>query len=252
MVKPLALAAAVGAVLLAHPVGSALAQPATGLYLGTGAGVNLHETATSQSGNTRIGTDPGPVGVLGLGWGFGNGLRAEVEGSYRSNDLASLETRRVSGALVAHPGARGRVASHAVMANLFYDFDLGGFGLSLRPYVGAGIGYGWLRHDNVTADATFLVSLPGNSMVLPGRVTSNGTGGAFTYQAIGGVAVPLRSVPGLGVTAEYRYFAMDDAEIRGERAVFGAVGGVPPVTCGTGYFDNRNHSILIGLRYAFN
>ena len=84
------------------------------------------------------------MGVLGLGWGFGNGLRAEVEGSYRSNDLDSFETRRVNGALVARPGAKGRVASHAVTANLFHDFDLGRFGLPLRPYVGAGLGYGWL------------------------------------------------------------------------------------------------------------
>lgn len=252
MAKPFTLAAVAGAALLACPVGSAWAQPVAGLYLGAGAGVNLRETSTSQSGNTRIGTDPGPVGVLGLGWGFGNGFRAEVEGSYRSNDLDSLETRRVNGALVAHPGAKGRVASHAVMANLLYDFDLGGFGLPLRPYVGAGVGYGWLRHDNVTADAAFLVSLPGNSAVLPGRVTSNGTGGAFAYQAIGGVAVPLRSVPRLEVTAEYRYFAMGEAEIRGERAVFATVNGVPPAVRGTGHFGNHNHSLLIGLRYAFN
>jgi len=214
--------------------------------------VNFQETATSASGNVRVGTDPGPVGVLGLGWGFGKGLRAEVEGSYRSNELDSLETRRVSGALVAHPGAKGRVASYAVMANLFYDFDLGGFGLPLRPYVGAGVGYGWLEHDNIRAGATFLVSQPGGGTVLPGRIASDGTGGAFAYQAIGGVAVPPRSGPGLEVTAEYRYFAMDEARIRGERAVFGAPAGVPPAVRGASYFDNHNHSILVGLRYAFN
>ena len=87
--------------------------------------------------------------------------------------------------------------------------------------------------------------------MLPGRVTSNGTGGAFAYQFIGGVAAPLRSVPGLEVTAEYRYFAMDEAGIRGERAVFGAPGGVPPAFRGTSHFDNRDHSMLVGLRYAF-
>lgn len=252
MAKPFALAAAAGAALLAFPVGLASAQPVTGLYLGASAGVNLRETATSGTGNTRVGTDAGPLGVLGLGWGFGNGLRAEVEGSYRSNDLDSLETRRINGALMAHPGAKGRVASYAAMANLLYEFDLGGFGLPLRPYVGAGVGYGWLQHDDVTAGAVFLVSQPGRSTVLPGRVTSDGTGGAFAYQAIGGIAAPLRLFPGFEVTAEYRYFAMGEAKISGERAVFGATGGIPPAIGGKGHFDNHNHSILVGLRYVFN
>ena len=249
--------------LVAAPV-AAKAQAVSGLYIGAGAGANfMHNQSVDRIsfpelgiGQTRIGAsarmDVGFVGLVSVGYGFGNGLRAEVEGSYRSNDLDSLETRRINGALMAHPGAKGRVASYAVMANLLYDFDLGGFGLPLRPYVGAGVGYGWLQHDDVTADAVFLVSQPGRSTVLPGRVTSDGTGGAFAYQAIGGIAAPLRLFPGFEVTAEYRYFAMSETRISGERAVFGATGGIPPAIGGKGHFDNHNHSILVGLRYVFN
>jgi len=95
--------------------------------------------------------------------------------------------------------------------------------------------------------------VPGNNTtVLPGRVASNGTGGAFAYQAIGGFAVPLRLLPDLELTAEYRYSAMDEARIRVERVAFGTINGTTPVARTAGYFGNHNRSVLVGLRYAFN
>jgi OOP family OmpA-OmpF porin len=74
------LAAAVTALPMA-----AWAQPVTGLYVGAGAGVNIMQNETDKSVD-GIAT-PGKqlqfgavaVGVGALGWGFGNGLRAELE-----------------------------------------------------------------------------------------------------------------------------------------------------------------------------
>ena len=70
----------------------------SGLYVGVGLGANL-PTVTDVSGNygpqreAIIGGSAefewGYAGVLSLGWGYGNGLRVELEGSYRQNDTKS-------------------------------------------------------------------------------------------------------------------------------------------------------------------
>ena len=60
------------------------AQPVQGLYVNLGAGANLAGDPLSAHETTNVYTTVGPVGLVDLGWGFGNGLRAEIEGSYRS------------------------------------------------------------------------------------------------------------------------------------------------------------------------
>src|ERR1700739_2183931 len=76
--------------LLGMPI-AAHAQPISGLYLGAGAGVNFmqNETGTSIDGGVtpgnwlELGTGAAAVGAVG--WGFGNGLRTELEFDYRYN-----------------------------------------------------------------------------------------------------------------------------------------------------------------------
>jgi hypothetical protein len=72
------------------PLAVANAQAIDGLYVGAGLGLNYLQresfqgsTPGSATGTLRSGL--GPAVVLSLGWGFGNGLRAEVEGNYREN-----------------------------------------------------------------------------------------------------------------------------------------------------------------------
>ena len=68
-----------------NPAGGAAcrrAQPVEGLYLGAGAGLNFVPDLNDQGVRLRT-RDPGFAGVLSLGWGFGNGWRAEIEGNYR-------------------------------------------------------------------------------------------------------------------------------------------------------------------------
>ena len=71
------------------------AQPVTGVYVGLGGGGNFMQqpkvaTTTNFGGivdsdAVRLGFDAGYVGLGSIGYGFGNGLRVEIEGDYRYN-----------------------------------------------------------------------------------------------------------------------------------------------------------------------
>ena len=127
-----ALLAATVAVL---PI-AAQAQPINGLYVGIGAGLNVMQqengsiAAIGTSGSQQM--SPGAAVVASMGWGFGNGLRAELEGDFRYNSVKS-----VSGYGSAFTSASGKENKYGVMVNALYDFDLGG----VMPYVGAGVGF---------------------------------------------------------------------------------------------------------------
>jgi len=217
----------------------AQAQPISGLYLGAGVGANfLDKTDFSGTWNspptklTGEGADFewGFVGVFSLGWGFGNGLRAEIEGSYRQNDTSSSKVDNVS-----YPrGANGTATSYGAMLNVLYDINLDGALGGLTPYVGAGAGYIWHDYSDV-----------GNRVSATDNNFYNGTSGAFGGQVIAGLSFPISAVPGLALTAEYRFMMtaghnMDSNTVDGTK--YKADVDV----------DNYNHSLLVGLRYAFN
>ena len=218
--------------LLGLPIAAA-AQPVTGLYVGAGAGVNLWHDQSSRG--IRIhDEDIGGVGLGAIGWGFGNGWRAEVEGNYRFSEI-----ERVTG-----PGGRigssGYVRTYGVMANALFDFDLSGFGIrpdGFMPYLGGGAGYAWTEINNAR------LGIGGSGYRI------DDTDGRFAYQAILGAAFGFGgAVPGLSLTTEYRYFRTLDASLDVGRTSGPAVAGVP----GSLKLPNENMSFLIGLRYAFN
>ena len=198
-----------------------------GFYVGLGGGGNylMGQDDTILGTGVDASFEWGYVGVLSAGYGFGNGLRLELEGSYRQNDIDTVKAAGV-GAL-SRPSGTAR--SYGVMFNALYDFRLGG----IAPYVGAGVGYQIHEHDNAGASAG------------PVRVTLDGDEGNFAYQAILGVGLPIASVPGLALTAEYRFMGTLGHDISGtvsdgvdtERFTFSA--------------DNLNHSIMFGVRYNF-
>jgi outer membrane protein OmpA-like peptidoglycan-associated protein len=232
--------ALLAATFLAMPL-AAQAQPISGLYVGAGAGVNLLQesdvsiTGPLATGATRAqnsGTvefNYGWVGVVSLGYGFGNGVRAEIEASYRQNDVDTI-----SGATrIATPrSAGGTATSYGVMANAFYDFDMGP-GSFFTPYVGVGAGYQWHSYDNVRL----------RNNATGASVTIDGDDGQFAYQAIVGAAFPIAAAPGLAVTAEYRFMGTLQPSIDVRASGTTARGNTD--------VDNYNHSLLIGLRYAF-
>ena len=89
------------------------------------------------------------------------------------------------------------------MVNVLYDFN----GLSpwIVPYVGAGVGGIWAAEKFHASNGFAFTS--GATTIQPGALNfrSNDTSASFAYQAILGAAIPIASIPGLAVTAEYRF-----------------------------------------------
>lgn len=186
--------ALVGAVILALPL-AAQAQPITGLYVGGGAGVNIMQDESSTvtfpaapavSAAGHLPSDVGPAVAISLGYGLGNGLRAEIEGDYRYNTFSGS----TGGGAVG-----GQEQKFGLMANMLYDFvDLVPY---VQPYVGVGAGYQWAQDRNVHASRPGIVA-----------TANTGTDGEFAYQGIVGVAFPVSGAPGLSVTADYRFMGL--------------------------------------------
>lgn len=203
--------------------GHAVAQPVTGLYIGAGGGGNFLQQETTSTLSTfgaqrsyfrnKTAFDAGYVGLANVGYGFGNGLRVEAEGNFRRNVVKSF-------------GSNIYEQKYGGMLNVLFDLDVGS--PYIYPYIGGGAGYARVQQHF-------------------GGPTR--TDGSFAYQAIAGLSFPIPPVVGLSLTAEYRFYAL-----AGDRFNVNTSGG-----SGAGAFsfkssttDNYNHSLLLGLRYAFN
>jgi outer membrane protein OmpA-like peptidoglycan-associated protein len=126
------------------------------------------------------------------------------------------------------------------MVNAIYDLT----GLLpfpyVAPYAGAGVGYQWINEQHVNAFG----SLPDGT---PASVSLNGTKGSFAYQAIVGAAMPIPVLPGLALTAEYRFLGTTGNRTYSATAVVDDVAFPGSVKLGHDF----NNSVLIGLRYNF-
>lgn len=227
--KSLKLLAA--ATCLALPI-AAHAQPVTGPYVNLGAGTSIiapYSNTTSlyfpNTGNTasvggKILTIPAFAGVFSAGYGMGNGFRGELQGNFYRNTLKKDDLS--NGVQVR---AHGLQNTYGVMVNALYDVDAG---IPIFPYVGAGAGYQWVKYNHATIN---------------GVNHFGGTKGSFAYQIIAGVAYPIAMVPGLSVTAEYRFMRLTGGR---SYSISSAYNG--------NTFTNRvgpenTHTMLLGLRY---
>jgi OmpA-OmpF porin, OOP family len=213
------------------------AQPFQGLYVGAGAGYTLPKNVTAAplstafgSGGLNLNEGGGFAGVGSIGYGFGNGLRLEVEGDYRNASL-----RHLSGTPFP-TAASGNVKMYGPMVNAMFDMDIGV--PWLYPYIGAGAGYQWTNLNGVSAI----------SPALPFSYTTGGTQGAFAWQVIAGLSFPIPNVPGLSLTSEYRFTQATSGEKFSGTVVDAS--GVVPTTIKLG--NQGNNSFLFGVRYAFN
>jgi OmpA-OmpF porin, OOP family len=216
------------ATMLALPV-AANAQPVTGLYIGGGAGVNIMQDENAQisspigSVGGHLATRVGPAVAISLGFGLGNGLRAEVEGDYRYNTFGGGGT-----------SVGGQEQKYGAMFNVLYDFV--GLTPFVQPYVGIGGGYQWAQDRNLHASGAGFTAAARTDTV-----------GKFAYQAILGAAMPIPGVPGLAATLDYRFMGMvGDRDYGGTLTT--AAGTVP---ASFKLNDDFNHTVLIGFRYNF-
>jgi outer membrane protein OmpA-like peptidoglycan-associated protein len=236
------------ATALALPV-AAMAQPINGVYIGGGVGFDYLNTLNGKNlvipigplgqgvpvNSANLSSNGGFVGLASIGWGFGNGLRAEIEGNYRQNHV------RVQNSSVV--GGGGNFQQYGAMVNALYDFN--GVVPWAVPYVGAGFGY----IENAFQNGKLYTTSPN----LPGQVgvafTSSAKGSA-AGQFILGAAFPV-GVPGLAITTEFRFIGQFAQQTyQGKTTVTGFNGGVTGTSLKLA--APTNESFLIGLRYAFN
>jgi len=204
--------------------GAANAQPVNGLYVGGAVGYNLMSDFAANSrtvggvtttiNGSKFTPNGGLAGLGSVGWGYGNGFRAELELNYRNQNMGG------SGFTVSG----GKQTTYGAMVNGLYDFDLGA---AIYPYLGAGVGYEVSQLRGTVAGTNVL----------------GGSKGNLALQGIAGLSVPVSGAPGLSVTAEYRLLARPQNDNNSYNA--GGVGG----TLNTA--SQYNHSFMLGLRYAF-
>lgn len=206
------LLSAASVAALGGAAGQAQANP---FYVSVFGGANwipdksAHTSYTSRAGLTFTHTGSlsesfrtgfvlgGAVGVHLTNWV--EGLRAELEASYRRNHVhgnwathitthSGGEGRRTTS---AHGTLDGHISTFAVLANVWYDIDLGS---RLHPYVGAGAGWARSRIAFQAVTTTF-----NNSTSDFGDERSG-----FAYQL--GVGLNYDVMPGTQIGIGYRYF----------------------------------------------
>ncbi len=246
-VRPMSRRTALSATaLLATGLGcmDARADTIAGPYVSLGAGYNILQDQRAFFAPGTI--NPGPSkrtyrwgdgfdGQGSVGWGFGNGLRLELEGDEYYNNVNNKVRSGIPNQTDGHAEAYG------AMVNVLYDIDMARFGLSvpITPYLGVGAGYQWNHLSPLTT-----VSSDGTIN------RAGGTNGSFAYQGIVGAAYDIRPLPGLAVTVEYRFLGTDD-ETEDPYSVEQFTGG--GATRGPVYLGDRfNHSLMLGVRYAFD
>lgn len=157
---------------------SAKANTISGSYVSLGAGADITQTQhnTSNFGNNiDVKHKTGYTGFASYGYGFGNGLRTEIEGMYLQSNTKYL--------------AKNHNNSEGGLLNVVYDIDLKrhfGMDVPVTPYVGVGAGY--------MVD-TYHVRSPVRNI--------SGTQGGFAYQGIVGASFDT-GVPGLTTAIDYR------------------------------------------------
>ena len=245
--------ALLAATILAAPV-AAFAQPVDGLYIGAGAGGNILQTEAVHRGPSAAfgrGTDlrfnVGPVVVGSVGYGINSivpGLRFELQGAFYDNKIKGIKNGGVGGTITS---AGGDEYKEGVFANVLYDIPLNSFGFNspIFPYVGAGVGYVHNQFNNGH------FATVGANGVVNRFLRTTGQNDNLGVQGIVGVSFPIYDyVPGLAFTAEYRFMG----EIGG-RSYKDQYYTTPAVKIGGKQSfgtDDFNHSLLLGIRYAFN
>jgi opacity protein-like surface antigen len=143
------------------------------------------------------------------------GLRAEVEVGYRQSNVDGLWSTFTFPLGTSSGTIDYDFSTFSVLANVWYDFDLGG----VKPYVGGGIGWANAKADGSIAGGTTL---------------------AFDFEDDGfawqlGAGINFDISPNMKLGVGYRYFEGPD------------VGVSLSSSTATGDLDNQNHAAIVNL-----
>jgi len=221
--RSLLAAATCLALPFAAPLAAHAAAPVSGPYIDAGLGTSIQQDTTLQSSGPltslstgatvngyvagKITYKPAFAGVGDVGYGFGDGFRVQIGGNFYHNGGQNSD---------------GDASTYGVMVNGLYDFPVN---FPIVPYLGAGAGYQWQKlsvHDDAGEDIS-------------------GSSGSVAYDVIAGAAYNIPGVPGLAVTAEYRFMQL----VQTRHYQFTGDGVAARLDAG----KTMSHTILIGLRY---
>lgn len=220
-------------VAVAAVAGAQQAQ-ADGMYVSVFGGANWYDDISGRLATTPgdfldVNADPDTGFVLGGAIGAGldrwvSGLNAEIEVSYRRQDVEGTFFSTLGGGHTHTGLVVGNQSTFAIMANAWYEIDAG---WKVKPYLGGGVG--WAR-------ASWEVALPSSSGLDSFQDENSGfawqLGLGFNYEVAQGVDV------GLG----YRYFdgPNNDGQFVGNHQTYSKT------------LENENHSVLVNLTIETN
>jgi OmpA-OmpF porin, OOP family len=162
------------------------------------------------------------------------GLRVELEASYRRNDvngiwaITDFDTGVVDRTTTGTIGAN--LSTFAVMANVWYEYDAG---WKVRPYVGGGVGWARTKLDgalNTTGGSSF--------------TTFDREEDGFAWQL--GLGINYQASPGVDVGLGYRYFDGPDVKQPFVMDTFWSN------SVNFGRIDSDNHSVMVNLTIDVN
>ena len=219
-----AMAAAPVSLVLA---GYAVAQPVAGPYVSLGGGYNLASAIKAKNLVRQGSAAPGAANLIfnngydingAVGYGFNDGWRLEIEGTYIRNNSSKAKY------LGLRYPTDGHLSRYGAFVNGIFDFDVG---LPwLYPYLGGGLGFQQVNYKLSGASSSV-----------------DQTHASLAYQGIVGLSFPIAPVMGLSATVEYRFIGLATA-----RRYHGELNGVPGSFKTQGEYNNQFN---IGLRYEF-
>jgi len=239
----------VAATCMALPL-AAHAQPVTGPYITAEAGTSIasgqNYSFNDSFGGTRdyiVGKNnyrPSYAGVVGFGYGFGNGFRVQVDGDFsrytRHNTTIGVQLVGGPTENIGKFAATGGADRYGPMVNVLYDIPVD---FPVIPYVGGGVGYQWVK---LNSSFPLIPELPFDD-----GINSAGTRGSFAYDIIAGAAYNLPWVPGLALTAEYRFSQLTQSVNYHLNA---PTNSIPPGAATEVKFGQLStHTFLLGVRY---
>ena len=180
---------------------------------------NGYTTRSGFVGDFDMDNETGYVFGGAVNYQWDNGLILELEAAYRRNRLddfggsgfrgGTYLSTGSSGSFLTSTGTRlvvegdGHVSAVSLMANAWYEFNLGNS--QWKPYIGGGVGIAWLdMHGLIDATSTFSTGKGPLTKTSTNVIGFHGTESGFAWQL--GAGVGYEFAPGKQITFDYRYF----------------------------------------------
>lgn len=178
----------------------------------TGSFFKASSVPTATRYNYRYGVNTGTKGspatkftTFVYGWPYGSISGTTTKFYSATKNLGPYSVTKsatpVSSVTVVSAGSNGQAETWSIMANLWYDFDLGDS--PIKPFIGGGIGAAHVNLEYNAAAGTYF----GGTVAY--RLDDGGWG--FAYQVGAGVGYDLGG--GMTLSAEYRYFGATDVDV---------------------------------------